>query len=194
MATSPTKRDSARDRLLAAADELFYSEGIHTVGIDRVIERAGVAKGSLYYIFGSKDELVRSYLTGRHGRWVARINEGLEAYDAPRDRVLGVFDLLGQLFAEPDYNGCAFMNASAEAKPGSAEEQVVDQFRGWLRLLFRDLVDAIGVADAGTLTEQLVMLYDGANVASQMDRNLGAASSARVIAAALIDAAMARAD
>ena len=56
---------SARERLLRAADELFYEEGIHTVGIDRIIERAGVAKATLYSAFGSKDELVRAYLRER---------------------------------------------------------------------------------------------------------------------------------
>src|SRR4051794_603668 len=59
-------RASARERLLAAADELFYEEGVHIVGIDRVIERAGVAKASLYSAFGSKDELIRQYLMRRH--------------------------------------------------------------------------------------------------------------------------------
>ena len=59
-------RRSARERLLAAADELFYEEGVHTVGVDRVIERAGVAKATLYSAFGSKDELIRAYLAARH--------------------------------------------------------------------------------------------------------------------------------
>ena len=62
MSTSTARRPSARERLLDAADELFYEEGIHTVGIDRVIDRAGVAKASLYSTFGSKEELVRAYL------------------------------------------------------------------------------------------------------------------------------------
>ena len=64
---------SARERLLAAASELFYAEGVHTVGIDRVIERAGVAKASLYNTFGSKDELVRAYLEARHAQTSERI-------------------------------------------------------------------------------------------------------------------------
>src|SRR5579872_2327563 len=85
-------RPSARERLLAAANELFYDEGVHTVGIDRVIERAGVTKASLYNTFGSKDELVRAYLEGRHARIAARITRYLERYSDPRDRLLGVFE------------------------------------------------------------------------------------------------------
>src|SRR5258706_14111650 len=60
------RRGSARERLLAAAEELFYGEGINTVGIDRVIEHAGVAKASLYDCFGSKEGLIQAYLTVRH--------------------------------------------------------------------------------------------------------------------------------
>lgn len=59
---------SVRERLLAAADELFYGQDVHTVGIERVLERAGVAKSSLYETFGSKDELIRAYLESRAGR------------------------------------------------------------------------------------------------------------------------------
>src|SRR6266702_1694500 len=113
-----TTRASARERLLAAANELFYNEGVHTVGIDRVIEQAGVAKASLYNTFGSKDELVRAYLETRRASVTQRITQAVERYDTPRARLLAVFEGQGQLFAEPDYCGCAFARASAESLPG----------------------------------------------------------------------------
>src|SRR6476661_483744 len=94
-------RPSARERLLAAANELFYAEGVHTVGIDRVIERAGVAKASLYNTFGSKDQLVRAYLEGRHARMAGWITAYLERYADPRDKLLGIYEAQGELFAEP---------------------------------------------------------------------------------------------
>jgi AcrR family transcriptional regulator len=81
---------SVRDRLLAAADELFYEEGVHVVGIDRIVERAGVAKASLYSTFGSKDELVRAYLENHFRRRQNRVARVLAAYDTPRARLLGV--------------------------------------------------------------------------------------------------------
>ena len=67
------RRRTAKDRILQAADDLFYNEGIHTVGIDRVIAHAGVAKGSLYYSFTGKDDLVHEYLSHRHGVWADRV-------------------------------------------------------------------------------------------------------------------------
>src|SRR5689334_17760120 len=83
---------SARERLLQAADELFYREGVYTVGIDRILERAGVAKASLYGTFGSKNELIRAYLEAR-ARWLeARVEERLARFDNPRERILSVFD------------------------------------------------------------------------------------------------------
>jgi AcrR family transcriptional regulator len=82
----------ARERLLTAADELFYREGVQTVGIDRIISRAGVAKASLYSNFGSKEELVRAYLESRHARTTERTSRALTQFRTPRERLLGVFD------------------------------------------------------------------------------------------------------
>ena len=126
-------RPSARERLLAAANELFYAEGVHTVGIDRVIEKAGVAKASLYNTFGSKDELVRAYLETRHASVTRRITQAVERYDTPRERLLAVFEGQAELFARPDYRGCAFARASAESHPGDLAEQAAEAYRHWVR-------------------------------------------------------------
>ena len=92
--TDPVARRPARERLLGAADELFYEQGIHTVGIDKIIERAGVAKASLYATFGSKEELVRAYLEGRQEARRARIESHLARHKHPRERILSVLVLL----------------------------------------------------------------------------------------------------
>src|SRR5271170_5302963 len=104
MAVKEAARPSARERLLAAANELFYNEGVHTVGIDRIIEQAGVAKASLYNTFGSKDELIRAYLELRHAARRESIQSAIEAAgDDPRDRLLAVFDTLEPLFSRPGF-------------------------------------------------------------------------------------------
>jgi AcrR family transcriptional regulator len=185
---SPRKR-SARDRLLEAADRLFYDEGIHNVGIDRVLEQSGVAKGSLYYNFGGKDDLVRTYLENRHAKWAARIDEELAGATTPDAKILAVFDALAALFAAPDFRGCAFINAAAEAQTGSAEELATKDFRTWLHELFSALVTATGYGDSDKLARQLVMLYDGANISAQLDHNPAVAAAARDAAADLLDTA-----
>jgi AcrR family transcriptional regulator len=177
---------SARDRLLEAADRLFYNEGVHSVGIDRILDEAGVAKGSLYYNFGGKDDLVRAYLDNRHQRWAARIAEYQAAAETPRLKILAVFDALADLFAEPDFRGCAFLNAAAGAQRGSAEELATKDFRTWLHELFTVLVAAAGHRDVAALSLQLVLLYDGSNIAAQLDANPQAAQGARAAAEALL--------
>jgi AcrR family transcriptional regulator len=189
MPTNLTDRPSARERLLTAADELFYAEGVHTVGIDRVIERADVSKASLYKIFGSKDELIRSYLAARHATRRERLTSELTRFDTPRERLLGVFDVLGELFLEPGFHGCPFVNASAEARPDSPAVQASDAARAWRRSFLLELSADAGAADPPRLADQLMLLYDGAHVGAGMDRDPGAAATARAAAEVLLDAA-----
>jgi AcrR family transcriptional regulator len=180
-------RISARERLLAAADELFYAEGIHTVGIDRVIEKAGVAKASLYSSFGSKDELVRAYLMGRHERRRRNMAEAIAGLEGPRAKLLGIFDYLAQSYQRPTFRGCPFINASAESLPGGPAEEVVDLTRGWVRSFVRELVVELGVDRPDELVDMLVLLYDGATVAARLDHRLDSAHAARRAAETLLE-------
>jgi AcrR family transcriptional regulator len=174
--------------LLEAADKLFYEEGIHTVGIDRVLQQAGVAKASLYSAFGSKDALVAEYLSAR----LARRNEALEGALAglaePRARILAVFDALAVRVAQKDFRGCAFFRAAAEGEPTPRLDAVLTDARRWMHDLFRDLAESAGARDAVRLATQLVLLYDGAIVVAQMDRDLSAPHAAREAAEALLAA------
>jgi AcrR family transcriptional regulator len=193
MAVKSAAKPSARQRLLAAANELFYTEGVHTVGIDRVIEQAGVAKASLYNTFGSKDELVGAYLEGRHATTAARITGALGRYRTPRDRLLGVFDAQGELFAEPGFRGCAFVSASSES-PSDVVEKAAADYRSWVRGLFTDLAREVGVPDPEGLARQLHLIYDGASLSARMDHDQSAATAARTAAAVLLDAVLATTD
>ncbi len=185
------KPASARERLLDAANELFYEEGVHSVGVDRVVERAGVAKATLYTVFGNKDGLVRAYLVARHDRTREQMTRELAArYKTPRERLLGVFDVQGLSFTEPRFRGCAFVGASAEAPEGSSVEGVAEDARTWVRSLFLDLAIEAGARDPARLAQQLVLLYDGAGISAWMDHDPSAAKTARSVATALVDAAI----
>jgi AcrR family transcriptional regulator len=183
-------RPSVRERLLAAADELFYQEGVQSVGVDRVVQKAGVAKASLYSVFGSKEELIGAYLDARQAEARRQVERTLTRFRAPRERLLGVFDAQGQQFTEPDFNGCAHMTASAEARRGGPVESATGRFRLWVRTLFTDLAREAGVADPEGLARQLHLLYDGAGISARSDRDPSAATTARAAAAALFDAAV----
>jgi AcrR family transcriptional regulator len=180
---------SARERLLAAADELFYAEGVQTVGIDRVIEHAGVAKASLYNTFGSKENLVQAYLEGRHQATIDVLRRAVERHSDPRQRVLAVFDAQAEIFAEPGFHGCAFIAASAEAPDGGLIERAADDYRAEIRRLLTDLAHDAGAREPATLGRQLQLLFDGGGLAAQLDRDPDVAAAAKAAAALLLDAA-----
>jgi AcrR family transcriptional regulator len=189
--TIPTGgRASARERLLAAADELFYAEGVQSVGIDRIIEHAGVAKASLYNVFGSKEALVNAYLESRHCDTIVRLKAAVARHRDPRKRLLAVFEAQGELFAEPGFRGCAILTATAEAADGSVIDKAADSYRAEMLALFTDLAREVGVANPGRLARQLHLVYDGAGVAARMDHDPSIARSARAAADALLDASL----
>jgi AcrR family transcriptional regulator len=181
-------RLSARERLLAAADQLFYESGVNLVGIDRVIERAGVAKASLYDCFGSKEELIRCYLQRRGERRQARLHERMAQFQAPRDKILSVFDSLAETAARPDYRGCAFQRVGVEAEAGSSVKRTCDDSRAWLRGRFTELAREAGARDPVALGGQLTLIYDGAAMTAYLDQDPGAPQAARAVAERLLSA------
>ena len=192
MPASPTKapRVTARERLLASADELFYREGVQSVGIDRIIEHAGVAKASLYNSFGSKEELVHAYLESRHQLISARITAAVESQTTPWAKILAIFDSQAETMRRPDYRGCAFAAASAEAKPGGTVEQSTRAYRAWLRELFTDLATRAAARDPELLGRQLQLIYDGAASSRTLDHDALAAATARVAVETLLAASI----
>jgi AcrR family transcriptional regulator len=177
---------SARERILAAANDLFYREGVHTVGIDRIIQEAGVAKASLYDNFRNKDALVTAYLERRRARVMSRVQLAVDAQSDPRERVLAVFDAQASLMAEPEFNGCAFSSATSETHSPSIDEATA-AYRDWFRNLLTELASAAGADDPAALARQLHLLYDGAGQLARMDGDVGAAAAARAAAAILLD-------
>jgi AcrR family transcriptional regulator len=191
-AAPDTVRRSPRERLLEAAGELFYAEGVQSVGIDRVIERAGVAKASLYGTFGSKEELVRAYLDERHGRILRRLRAAVDAVDPadPVARILAVFDAQAELFEAPDFRGCAFTAAAAEAPRDGRIDEAARAYRHEIRELFTELASAAGAPDPALLASQLQLVYDGGSTSANLDRDPFIAGPARAAAATLVTASI----
>lgn len=184
---------SARERLLDAADDLFYREGIRAVGVDRIITESNVAKASLYAHFASKDELVGAYLARRSARWQSHVEAELADSDEPIARLLRVFDLLAASIREPSFRGCPFINAASEfPEPDHPARMVTDRHRTWLRRLFLQEATAAGAHDPQALARALVLLYDGALVAGELDSARTAGTSVRSAARQLIEHAIRR--
>jgi len=182
-------RRSARERLLGAANELFYAEGVQTVGIDRIVEHAGVAKASLYNSFRSKEDLVGAYLRLRHDGTTERLTQAINQHHDPRERLLAVFDSQAELVIEPNFNGCAIINATTEAH-GSLIDQAADEFRVWIRTMFTDLAHQAGAKDPTQLGQQLHLVYDGVALSGRMDHDPAVVIAARAAVEALLDTAL----
>jgi AcrR family transcriptional regulator len=184
------KRPSARERLIAASDELFYRDGVHSTGVDAVIEKACVAKGSLYYIFGGKDELVAAYLRGRLEAWKQRVEAAQAGIGDPDAKILAVFDAIAEDVSQPEFRGCPFHKASAEAPAGEAQRLAIKEYSDWLRRFFADLAARTGAADSEALTDALIVLYEGAVATAEMgDTPRAAALTAKRIARLTLAAA-----
>ncbi|QXT41124.1 TetR/AcrR family transcriptional regulator [Gymnodinialimonas ceratoperidinii] len=116
-----TARQPARDRLLQAAQELFYNHGINGTGIDTITATAGVAKKSLYNNFASKSDLVHHYLQARHEEWLALYSARVASAATPHARVLAVFDAYrdhAEFAYSHGFRGCGLLNAAAELEVG----------------------------------------------------------------------------
>jgi AcrR family transcriptional regulator len=163
---SDTRRSPgpARERLIAAADELFSRDGIAATPVDEAIRRAGVATATLYHHFDGKDALVAAYLNDRHARWMRRWDAHVAAAPDDRGRLLAIFDALDAWAREGGAErGCAFVDAAAELSdrehPAWGE---ISAHKDDLRRRLRELAEAAGRSDAEPLADQLLLLYEGA--------------------------------
>jgi len=158
-----------RDRLLDAADRLFYQEGVRAVGIDRVLAEADAAKASLYQHFGCKDQLVASYLERR----TAGARAHIEAYLAdtpPSQRALKFFDWVLEWAESEDFRGCPLQHTVSEltdeAHPARA---IALGQREWFKERFLEWTTAAGVKDPEATARALVVLFDGAIAGAEVD-------------------------
>jgi AcrR family transcriptional regulator len=190
-----TTNVSPRDRLLEAADDLFYKEGIRSVGINRVLQESQTPIMTLYRHFGSKDGLAAAYLDRRGERTQEVVKSEVDRRaSSPREMILATFDILREGFEESDYRGCAFLNATVEmASPDHEIAKIARHHKDAGRQWFAELAAGAGVPDPAGLAIQLTVLLDGATAAAVLYRDSSGAAYARSAAETLIDAALATA-
>lgn len=188
----PLDGSKTRERIIAAATKLFYSEGLRATSVDAVAEKAGVTKKTLYYHFQTKDELIAAYLASRdqptlayYARWFA------ESQGSTADKVRGLFSSFGKAADTPSWRGCGFLRTIAELantpghpaiKAGAAHKK---KFEAWLA----DILARDGVRDAARIARQIVILLDGAATVMLIHRDVAYVEAAGETAAALIEAA-----
>ncbi|HEX7117110.1 MAG TPA: TetR/AcrR family transcriptional regulator [Steroidobacter sp.] len=182
--------ESVRDRILNTARELFYREGARAVGVDTVVAQSGVAKTSLYRWFPSKDALIVAVLEEEaKDRWAGWDYTAKHSPPDPREQLRAQLIGITKYVSSSKYRGCPFMNAIAEF--ADKQHPVYAQARGIveeLRRRVRALVDQIGVRDPAQLTDQIVLLIDGAFSSARMLGKDGPQHQLLAAADALIDA------
>ena len=161
----------AGQRIVLAAEDLFYNRGITAVGVDLIAERSGVTKRTLYNQFGSKDNLVAAYLNARGERWRSLVEATVAASSDPVSAVTAPFVALEE-WSKTNVRGCAFINALAELPDPSyqAYRSAADQ-KHWLLDLFEHLATAAGCTQPDDLATQLLVLHEGALATQPLGRD-----------------------
>ncbi|MBP1239801.1 AcrR family transcriptional regulator [Frigoribacterium sp. PvP120] len=182
-------------RVLDAASDLFYDQGIHAVGVDTIAEAAGVTKKTLYDRFGSKEALVVSYLRHRDARWREHLAAHLAQVPEPGvARVLAVFDAAVDWSRQHGGKGCSAINARAEVGDGHDGNAVFPEAarqKGWLLTLFAELCREAGLTRPDDLARTLMLVHEGAIVTVGMETFDQPLEHARSVARSLLEAAQA---
>jgi len=186
---------SAKERILTAANKLFYAEGIRAVSLDAIAEKAGITKKTVYYHFKSKDDLIEAYLTSRDQPNLAQFQKWFEAAagDLP-DKVAAIFENIAKAAHHPKWKGCGFLRTAAELAnmPGHPAMKVgrghKKKFEAWMAAEF----EAAGLDMSQDLARHMVLLLDGAFSTLLVHRDAAYAEAAGAAAKTLVAGALAR--
>ncbi|MHC4218581.1 MAG: TetR/AcrR family transcriptional regulator [Planctomycetota bacterium] len=179
-----------RQRLIDSAHDLFYEEGFHTVGLDRILADVGVTKTTFYNHFGSKDDLMLEVLNHHDRWWRDTFTQKLREFggDSPRGQLEAVFDVVEQLINGDDYNGCIFINVAVEFPlPHDPAHEAAARHKQAMEGIIRELAGYAGADDPLAFAQGLTLLMEGAYVTQQVSRNGQTADIARRIASLLLE-------
>lgn len=186
-----TPTNVVRKRILETAADLFYLHGIANVGINEVIEKAGVARMSLYHHFASKDDLILAVLDHISSQRIQTIEKALSEASRPELRLLTIFLILKETVNEKTFRGCAFINAAIErAKPGDPVHTRAAEHKRMIQKIFLALSKEAGVDQPDLLAGQLMILWDGAITQSYIHQDPEIISFALNAAQKLIEASL----
>ncbi|MZQ82953.1 TetR family transcriptional regulator [Paenibacillus sp. 5J-6] len=166
------KKETAKERILRVANELFYHEGVRAVGIDRIIHESGVAKASFYRSFATKDDLVAEYLEQRRLQFLANIEHARKEHpESSFEQLLFLMDYLAERMKRPAYRGCSFMNTIVEFPETEHPNHVkalASRSDIWDEVTL--LIQEAGLPNPHDLSEQIRMLWSGAAMVAYINK------------------------
>ncbi|MEJ5928817.1 TetR/AcrR family transcriptional regulator [Corynebacterium sp. H128] len=186
-------RPSPRERLLTSATELFTTEGIRVIGIDRILREADVAKASLYSLFGSKDALVVAYVEQLDAAWRAEWSERTAGMSSPKDKILAFFDQCIEAEPKQNFRGSHFLNAATEYPRAETdtEKKIVAaamEHRRWCHATLSQLLTQLNGFPGDTLADQILIFLEGGLVGSTLTLSVEPLRTGRNLADELISA------
>lgn len=166
----PDSASRPRERLLETARRLFYTEGIHTVPVDRLVTEAEVTRATFYRHFPAKEALVEAYLRATDADLRAMVGEVLGGPGGPQQATVALLELIGQVTCSAGFRGCHFIDAAAEyPDPADPIRVAVADHRAWFQDTVTRLAERAGHPDPGYAGRVLVLLHDGALSAAELD-------------------------
>jgi AcrR family transcriptional regulator len=186
---------SKREQLIETALELFSKHGFHAVGIDTILAKAGIAKRTLYNHFKSKDELILAVLRYRDERFRNDLMRSVEAKtEKPIGRLLAVFDVMGELFDKDNFSGCLFVSAMGEfPEEGIPIRNICQESKLLMQRYIKSLAEKAQLKEADQLSEQFILLLEGAITMAQVNNSSLCAVQAKKAAQVLIENSLATA-
>ncbi len=184
-------RPSRKDELVDKALEVFYRDGFHATGMDKLVAETGISKTSMYKYFRTKEELILATLERRHTNLMALLADASDARaDTPKGQLLASFDALQEWIASDEFNSCMFIKASSEYQdPAHPIHQASAAHKRALTEHMADLARKAGAKEPEALGRQLMLLKEGAIVTAHMQGKAFAAPDAKDAARALINLA-----
>lgn len=161
---------STRDRIIEAATELFYAQGLRAVSADKIIERVGITKVTFYRHFRTKDDLIVAYLERRSEQERTDVAATLARAGGDVDEAIRLFtESIGAVSCEPGFRGCPFINAAAEYPDLDHPVRLaVAAHRRWFKAVLEELIAPLGLTEPTSIADQLVLLRDGAMISGYL--------------------------
>lgn len=180
---------SKKEHILTVASDLFNKQGIRATGVDQVVSESNIAKMTLYNHFRSKDELVLAYLMKYDDQWRKRFEDSVnKTAKTPRDKLLAVFDMLGEWFEEPEFNGCVYIKTASEFMDHSHPYyEAARNYKSFMKKYIDSVIHECQSSNPEALSSGLSLLVEGAITSAMLQTDPKPAEHARDTARVIID-------